>query len=94
MTSGTFVNPNVGASCDPVDLWYRCYAGYSAGFVEQTLKESAATAKLATAQQQAEHEQPALDERRQAIAAEITRLRNVRKVETVGIEPTQRSRRD
>jgi exonuclease VII small subunit len=137
MTSGTFVNPKVGASCDPVDLWYRYYAGYSAGFVEQALKESAATAKLvldpwngsargkgglyhyyactarqkygpkacqgqrisrekletavlhqltgiyrdgpliqnalATAQQQAERERPALDERRQAIAAEITR---------------------
>lgn len=46
MTSGTFVNPKVGASCDPVDSWYRYYAGYSAGFVEQALKESAATAKL------------------------------------------------
>ncbi|MHB8241879.1 MAG: hypothetical protein ACYDHN_07790 [Solirubrobacteraceae bacterium] len=46
MTSGTFVNPKVGASCDPVDLWYRYYAGYSASFVEQALKESAATAKL------------------------------------------------
>jgi hypothetical protein len=22
MTSGTFVNPKVGASCDPVVLWY------------------------------------------------------------------------
>ena len=28
--SGTFVNPKVGASCDPVDSWYRYYAGYSA----------------------------------------------------------------
>ncbi len=46
MTSGTFVNPKVGASCDPVDLWYRYYAGYSAGFVEQALQESAATANL------------------------------------------------
>jgi hypothetical protein len=44
--SGTFVNPKVGVSCDPVDLWYRYYAGYSAGFVEQALQESAATAKL------------------------------------------------
>jgi hypothetical protein len=39
--SATFVNPKVGASCDPVDSWYRYYAGYSAGFVEQVLKESA-----------------------------------------------------
>ena len=37
MTPGTFVNPKVGASCDPVDSWYRYYAGYSAGFVEQAL---------------------------------------------------------
>jgi DNA modification methylase len=44
--SGIFVNPKVGASCDPVDSWYRYYAGYSAGFVEQVLKESAATARL------------------------------------------------
>ena len=44
--SGIFVNPKVGASCDPVDSWYRYYAGYSASFVEQVLKESAATAKL------------------------------------------------
>jgi hypothetical protein len=29
-----------------VDTWYRYYAGYSAGFVEQALKESAATAAL------------------------------------------------
>jgi hypothetical protein len=33
--SGTLVNPMVGASRDPVDLWYRYYAGYSAGFAEQ-----------------------------------------------------------
>jgi len=46
VTSGIFVNPKVGASCDPVDSWYRYYAGYSAGFVEQALKESAATAEL------------------------------------------------
>lgn len=46
MTSGSFVNPKVGASCDPVDSWYRYYAGYSAGFVEQALKESARTARL------------------------------------------------
>jgi DNA modification methylase len=47
VTSGAFVNPKVGAGCDPVDSWYRYYAGYSAGFVEQALQESAATAKLA-----------------------------------------------
>ena len=46
MTSEAFVNPKVGASCDPVDSWYRYYAGYSAGFVEQVLKESAPTARL------------------------------------------------
>jgi hypothetical protein len=46
VTSGTFVNPKVGAGCDPVDSWYRYYAGYSASFVEQALRESAATAKL------------------------------------------------
>jgi DNA modification methylase len=46
VTSGTFVNPKVGASCDPVDTWYRYYAGYSAGFVEQALKESATAAAL------------------------------------------------
>ena len=46
MTSGTFVNPKVGASCDPVDSWYRYYAGYSASFAEQALKRSAASAKL------------------------------------------------
>jgi hypothetical protein len=40
------VNPKVGASCDPVDSWYPYYAGYSAGFVEQALQESVATAKL------------------------------------------------
>ena len=46
MTSGTFVSPKAGASCDPVDSWYRYYAGYSAGFVEQALKESTPTARL------------------------------------------------
>lgn len=46
MTSGAFVNPKVGASCDPVDSWYRYYAGFSAGFVEHALKHSAATAGL------------------------------------------------
>lgn len=37
MSSVTFVNPKVGATSDPVDSWYRYYAGYSAGFVEQVL---------------------------------------------------------
>ena len=41
------MNPKVGASCDPVDSWYRYYAGYSAGFVEQALKESALTPEWA-----------------------------------------------
>lgn len=45
-TFGTFVNPKVGVSCDPVDSWYRYYAGYSASFVERALKESAGTAEL------------------------------------------------
>jgi DNA modification methylase len=46
VASGNFVNPKVGASCDPVDSWYRYYAGYSAGFVEHVLKRSATTAEL------------------------------------------------
>jgi hypothetical protein len=46
-TSGTFVNPKVGSSCDAVDSWYRYYAGYSASFVEQALNESPATTQLA-----------------------------------------------
>lgn len=41
MTSGTFINPKVGATSDPVDAWYRYYAGYSAGFVEQALEQLA-----------------------------------------------------
>ncbi|MCC7363540.1 MAG: hypothetical protein IT303_04140 [Dehalococcoidia bacterium] len=44
--SATFVNPKVGASCDPVDSWYRYYAGYSAGFVEQALAELTESAEL------------------------------------------------
>src|SRR5215218_3662580 len=44
--SETFVSPKVGASRDPVDAWYRYYAGYSAGFVEHVLQKSAATATL------------------------------------------------
>ncbi|HEY5343968.1 MAG TPA: hypothetical protein VIJ66_09975 [Solirubrobacteraceae bacterium] len=39
MTSGTFVNPKVDASCDPVDLWYRYCAGYSAGFLRLLIAE-------------------------------------------------------
>lgn len=46
MTPETFVNPKVGASCDPVDTWYRYYAGYSAGFVEHALKELAVAANV------------------------------------------------
>lgn len=46
MTSGTFVNPKVGAGCDPVDSWYRYYAGYSASFVEHALQELAGTPEL------------------------------------------------
>lgn len=81
-----------------MDLWYRYYAGYSAGFVEQALQESAATAKLVldpwngtgtTTVVAASKNVPAIGfdvnpalvvvsrarllERRQAIAAEITR---------------------
>jgi hypothetical protein len=46
VTSGTFVNPKVGTSCDPVDSWYRYYAGYSASFVERTLEGLPVTAQL------------------------------------------------
>ncbi len=46
MTSVTFVNPKIGVTCDPVDSWYRYYAGYSASFVEQVLKEAAPSARL------------------------------------------------
>lgn len=38
VTSGTFVNPKVGATSDPVDVWYRYYAGYSASFVEDAIE--------------------------------------------------------
>lgn len=37
MKSAEFRNPKVGATNDPVDSWYRYYAGYSASFVEQAL---------------------------------------------------------
>jgi DNA methylase len=46
VTPGIFVNPKVGATCDPVDLWYRYYAGYSAAFVEHALNESAPKPRL------------------------------------------------
>jgi hypothetical protein len=46
VTSVIFVSPKVGASRDPVDSWYRYYAGYSASFVEQALNNSAAKARL------------------------------------------------
>lgn len=46
MTAGTFVNPKVGAVSDPVDSWYRYYAGYSAGFVEQALRQMTGPAEL------------------------------------------------
>ncbi|HET9873660.1 MAG TPA: hypothetical protein VFP89_13835 [Propionibacteriaceae bacterium] len=44
--SSTYLNPKVGAGCDPVDAWYRYYAGYSAGFVEQALKAAGDKARL------------------------------------------------
>lgn len=46
MTSMAFINPKVGSSCDPVDAWYRYYAGYSASFVEQTLTKLAVDTRL------------------------------------------------
>lgn len=46
VTAGTFINPKVGAVSDPVDSWYRYYAGYSAGFVEQALRQLAGPAEL------------------------------------------------
>ncbi len=46
MRSGTFVNPKVGASSDPVDSWYRYYAGYSANFVDHALEKLAKSAEL------------------------------------------------
>lgn len=41
-----FINPKIGTASDPVDSWYRYYAGYSAGFVEQALSELAGSAEL------------------------------------------------
>lgn len=46
MGSATFVNPKVGAASDPVDSWYRYYAGYSSAFVEHALAELADSAEL------------------------------------------------
>jgi len=46
VTSATFVSPKVGATSDPVDTWYRYYAGYSAGFVERALDELADTEEV------------------------------------------------
>ena len=41
-----FINPKIGTASDPVDSWYRYYAGYSAGFVEQALSELTDSAEL------------------------------------------------
>lgn len=41
-----FVSPKVGSGSDPVDAWYRYYAGYSAGFVEQALTQTAPDAGM------------------------------------------------
>lgn len=46
MVLGTFVNPKVGATSDPVDAWYRYYAGYSAGFVGRALEEVAGSEEV------------------------------------------------
>lgn len=40
-----FVNPKIAQEPDPVDAWYRYYAGYSAAFVEKALKEVAPKAQ-------------------------------------------------
>lgn len=41
-----FLNPKVSPGCDPVDEWYRYYAGYSATFVKQALSEVAPNASI------------------------------------------------
>lgn len=41
-----FVNPKVSPGADPVDNWYRYYAGYSAAFVERALTEAAPNASI------------------------------------------------
>lgn len=41
-----FVNPKVSPGADPVDEWYRYYAGYSAVFVRRTLAQVAPEASV------------------------------------------------
>lgn len=41
-----FVNPKIAPGTDPVDAWYRYYAGYSASFVEKALTEVASEAQV------------------------------------------------
>jgi DNA modification methylase len=41
-----FENPKTAPGTDPVDAWYRYYAGYSAAFVEKALKEVAPRARV------------------------------------------------
>jgi len=36
-----FVNPKIAPGIDPVDNWYRYYAGYSATFVEHAIAQVA-----------------------------------------------------
>lgn len=46
MSALQFVNPKIGAASDAVDSWYRYYAGYSAGFVQQALTSLVGSAEL------------------------------------------------
>lgn len=41
-----FLNPKVSPGADPVDEWYRYYAGYSSAFVEQALAQVAPDASV------------------------------------------------
>ncbi|WP_299815741.1 class I SAM-dependent methyltransferase [Tardiphaga sp.] len=41
-----FENPKTAPGTDPVDAWYRYYAGYSAAFVAKALKEVAPRARI------------------------------------------------
>lgn len=41
-----FVNPKVSPGTDPVDEWYRYYAGYSAAFVNQVISEAVTDASV------------------------------------------------
>ncbi len=41
-----FVSPKVSPGADPVDEWYRYYAGYSAAFVEHALAQAAPDASV------------------------------------------------